>query len=571
MRDTGQALGLKRTVSFIVTFGLLIPQHPTTPMLKQMILGLALAGPVLLSAQTSTTRIALHQWASGFDEPVCIEHAGDGRLFVLNRKGMIKIVTDSMQTLGTPFLNITPQVNSGFGEQGLLGLAFDPGYADNGYFYVYYTAGSGAGSSRLSRFQVGADPNVADPNSEVILLTVQQPYQNHKGGCLKFGPDGYLYLGFGDGGSGNDPQANGQNMGTMLGKMIRIDVSGHGDTYAIPADNPFAGAQDTLPEIWASGLRNPWRWSFDRLTGDLWIGDVGQNAWEEVDLWPGNANTGPNFGWRCREGFVPTPGVGQSGCNAAGPFVEPVAAFSHSPQNWCSVIGGFVYRGPSFPHLYGKYIFTDYCAGDFITFGDGFTLDTLLMTNNSGSYSAFGEDQAGELYVTDMSNGKIWKIVDGCPMDPEITFDGITLTCTPANGYQWYCNGQPVPGATGMTHEPQTNGTYTVLASFAGNCQMASNAIDVTVTHIGDGNGFKPAVFPQPARSSVTLSAEGVAKPDLVVEVVDGLGHLVHTRTWPAGDTTLVIDVAGLAEGSYLLRGKAKGILQWVRKVQVVH
>lgn len=539
--------------------------------MKNILLTLVLACPVAALAQTSTTRIALRPWATGFNEPVCIEHAGDGRLFVLNRAGSIKIVADSMQTLPTPFLNITSRVNSGYGEQGLLGLAFDPGYAGNGYFYVYYTAGSGAGSSRLSRFSVTEDPNVADPNSEVILLTVQQPYLNHNGGCLKFGPDGYLYLGLGDGGSGNDPQGNGQAPGVLLGKMIRVDVSQHNDTYAIPADNPFAGSQDTLPEIWAFGLRNPWRWSFDRLTGDLWIGDVGQNTWEEVDFWPAGDHGAPNFGWRCREGLVPTPSVDQTGCTST-LYTDPVAAFSHVPQGWCSVIGGFVYRGPGFPHLYGRYIFTDYCAGDFITFGDNYTLDTLLATNNSGRYSAFGEDQAGELYVTDMQNGRIWKIADACPMaDPEITFDGTTLSSTAANGWQWYRNGAPVPGATGMTYVPDVSGNYRVLASFDGGCQLASNALEVLTTGISAGGQEAPAVYPRPARSTLTLDLGERTRAAQVVEVVDITGRVVRTMPWPAGDAKLVISVAGLAEGTYVVRGFRDGSVRWAERVEVVH
>lgn len=539
--------------------------------MRKLIMGLGLACPLMVLGQTPTTRIALQQWATGLSEPVCITHAGDERLFVLNRAGMIKIVTDSMETVATPFLDITSRVNSGYGEQGLLGLAFDPDYASNGFFYVYYTTGSGAGSSRLSRFRVTDDPQVADPASEVILLTVQQPYLNHNGGDLKFGPDGYLYLGFGDGGSGNDPQGNGQNMGKMLGKMIRIDVSGHEETYAIPADNPFAGTQDTLPEIWASGLRNPWRWSFDRLTGDLWIGDVGQNEWEEVDFWPAGDNSGPNFGWRCREGLVPTPGVSQAGCNAAGPFVEPVAVFSHVPQGWCSVIGGFVYRGPQFPRLYGKYIFTDYCAGDFISFKEGYALDTLLMTSNSGRYSAFGEDVDGELYVTDMTNGRIWKIVDGCPMDdPEITFDGTTLTCSDANGWQWYRNGQPVPGATSMSFVPVTGGEYTVLASYAGGCKLVSNAIDVTITGLNADQDLKPRIYPQPAGSILILEAAGTMRQAVQLELLDVMGRRVRSAYWPAGEPSFAVDVQELPEGNYMLRGSVGHTMLWTTKVQVM-
>ncbi len=534
-------------------------------------LALAFAAPLALFAQTPVTRIALQQWGTGFNEPVCITHAGDDRLFVLNRAGMIKVVTDSMQVLSAPFLNITSRVNSGYGEQGLLAMAFDPGYADNGYFYLYYTADNGPGSSRISRFQVTSDPNVADASSEVILLTVQQPYLNHKGGSLHFGPDGYLYFGFGDGGNGNDPQNNAQNMGKMLGKMIRIDVSQHNDTYAIPPDNPFVGSTDTLPEIWASGLRNPWRWSFDRQTGDMWIGDVGQNAWEEVDFWPAGSGGGANFGWRCREGFVATPGVSQTGCAAQGQFVGPVAAFDHAAQGWCSVIGGYVYRGPSYARLQGKYIFTDYCAGDFITFGPNYALDTLLATNFSGRFSSFGEDAAGELYVTDMSNGRIWKLVDACPADPQVTFDGSTLSSTQANGWQWFRNGQAIPGATSGTFNPTENGSYTVLASYSGGCKLVSNAVDVTAMGIGKQMDFLPSVYPQPASSRLVLDAGSMAKPGYTVELLDSSGRQVRSMPWPQGDNVLSISVAGLPQGNYVVRGSLEGVVHWSRVVQVMH
>ncbi|MBS1546569.1 MAG: PQQ-dependent sugar dehydrogenase [Bacteroidetes bacterium] len=519
-------------------------------------------------AQQNPAKIALHTWATGLDGPVFVANAGDSRLFVVNRPGTIKVITDSMQVLPAPFLDITSQVNSDASEQGLLGMAFDPGYATNGFFYVYYIHGSGAGTSRISRFHVSSDPNLADPASEVVLYTVAQPYWNHNGGCLQFGPDGYLYCGFGDGGSGNDPNGNGQNMNVPLAKMIRIDVSQHDSTYAIPADNPFVGAQDTLPEIWASGLRNPWRYSFDRLNGDLWIGDVGQNAWEEVDHWPAANGGGANFGWRCREGFVATPGVSQAGCSSDGPFTDPVAAFNHGSQGWCSVIGGYVYRGTQFPHLYGKYIFTDYCSGDFLTFGANNDVDTLLMTGNSG-YSGFGEDMDGELYVTDVDHGTVKKIVDACPMaDPVATFDGTALTSTPGNSWQWLLNGVPVPGATGQSFVPQANGTYQVRVNLGSPCILVSAGVVVNTVGVAEHGGFHPAVYPQPAQSRLDLRYEGV-KPAYTVMVMDVLGKTLQTLEWRGADALLSIDVSGVAPGSYLLRGSIDGLGVWERTVVV--
>lgn len=539
--------------------------------MKRTLFAFAFALPLLASAQINPVRIALHNWATGLNKPVWLANAGDDRLFVVQQGGIIKIITDSMLVLPTPFLNITSQVNSSSNEQGLLSMAFDPAYATNGLFYVYYINGSGGGTSRISRFHVSADPNVADATSETILYTVAQPFTNHNGGCLQFGPDGYLYCGFGDGGSGNDPNGNGQNLGTVLASMIRIDVSQHDSTYTIPPDNPWVNTQDTLPEIWANGLRNPWRYSFDRLTGDMWIGDVGQNAWEEVDFWPAGDNSGPNFGWRCREGFVATPGVSQSGCAAAGPFVEPVAVFNHTSEGWCAVIGGYVYRGPSFQHLYGKYIFTDYCNGDFLTFGANNDLDTLLMTSNLG-YSAFGEDMVGEMYVADVEHNNVKKIVDACPMpDPVISFDGETLTSSAAISWQWVLNGFAVSGATEQSYVPQANGFYQVRVNFGGVCLLLSDTIEVVNTGVHEYGVFHPAIYPQPASSSFELRSDERGKPTFMVDLVDAVGHTVATFTWPGAAPTLNINVADLAEGSYVLRGNDGGAQRWARMVMVAH
>ncbi|MCC6840228.1 MAG: PQQ-dependent sugar dehydrogenase [Flavobacteriales bacterium] len=538
--------------------------------MNKIVLCALAALPLASCAQQNPVEIALHQWAV-VANPVYVTNAGDDRLFVVQQQGIIRIIADSMQVLPVPFLNITDRVNDGASEQGLLGLAFDPGYLENGFFYVNYIHGNDEGTSRISRFQVTADPNVADPASEVVLYTVEQPYWNHNGGCLQFGPDGHLYCGFGDGGSGNDPQNNAQNMATPLGKMIRIDVSQHNDTFLIPPDNPFAGSTDTLPEIWASGLRNPWRFSFDRSTGDLWIGDVGQNAWEEVDFHAAGDNSGPDFGWRCREGLVATPGVSQTGCAAAGPFVDPVAVFNHTGQGWCSVIGGYVYRGTQYPRLQGKYIFTDYCNGDFITFGENYALDTLLLTGTYG-FSAIGEDAGGELYVTDVENNKVFKIVDACPMDaPQVGFDGTTLTSTLADAWQWFLNGLPIAGATAQTCIPEANGNYQVEASFGDICQLLSDTVVVLSVGITGGNVFQPSIFPQPASALLTLRAEAGARPAYTVELADMSGQVLRTRFWAADAAKLLIDVAGLAEGTYVLRGREKGLLRWARQVQVVH
>ena len=526
--------------------------------MKRFSIAFALALPFALLAQTNSPRIALHTWGTGFTDPVWATNAGDDRLFIVEQGGIIKILTDSMTVLPTPFLNIDPQVNSSGNEQGLLGLAFDPEYASNGYFYVYYINGSGNGTSRISRFHVSDDPNVADPTSEVVLYTRAQPYSNHNGGCLQFGPDGYLYCGFGDGGSANDPQANGQNLGTALAKMIRIDVSAHDSTYAVPPTNPYVDSTGVLPEIWASGLRNPWRYSFDRSTGDLWIADVGQNAWEELDFWPTGDNSGPNFGWRCREGLVNTPGVSQVGCGTIADYVSPIAVFNHSNQGWCSIIGGYVYRGPSFPHLFGKYIFTDYCAGDFLSSTPSGELDTLLMSTNAG-YSAFAEDVLGELYVIDVDHGTLKKIVDACPMDdPLITFDGNTLGSTDAFTWQWYLDGTAIPGATEQTFVPQVDGTYAVKAGFGEPCNLFSGSLLVLVTGIHSSGGNSPVIYPQPALDRLHLRTGTASAKAVQIELFDAMGRLVRTYQWPAGALEMTMEVADLAPGNYVVHAATK-------------
>lgn len=337
-----------------------------------------------------------YQWAevvSGLYRPVDIQHAGDGsgRLFIIEQPGRIRVVQNG-QLLETPFLDITDRVDDEANEQGLLGLAFHPNYKQNGYFYVNYTRSGG--DTVIARFHVTGDPNLADPNSEKQLLNLDQPFWNHNGGAVVFGPDGYLYLGLGDGGSGGDPFGNGQSLNTLLGKILRIDVN-NGDPYAIPADSPFGN------EIWVYGLRNPWRMSFDRATGDLWIADVGQNAWEEIDLMPAGSQGGLNFGWSEMEGNHPYDGGPQPG------FTAPIAEYSH--DFGCSVTGGYVYRG-AMPEWQGIYLYGDYCTGyiwGLINSANGWQAEVLF--ESGFNISTFGEDESGEMYVAD-HGGAIYKL-----------------------------------------------------------------------------------------------------------------------------------------------------------------
>jgi len=358
--------------------------------------------------------VILETYATGFSSPVDITHAGDDRLFIVERAGLIKIIDANGTTLATPFLDIDNLVHSfgGQGEIGLLGLAFHPNFANNGHFYVHYT--NNDDNSSISRFTVDAgSPNTVDPATEQIVMVISQPYLNHNGGCLKFGPDGYLYIGMGDGGSAGDPQNYAQNTNSMLGKMLRIDVD-NGSPYSIPANNPFVNDANVLDEIWAIGLRNPWRFSFDRMTGDLWIGDVGQGAREEIDLQPASSNGGENYGWRCYEG---DNSYNTSGCGPAGDYVGALHDYNHSGGS-CSVTGGFVYRGSDQPALSGIYIYADYCSGRIWTLspdGSGSYDDNLSNTYGGYDLSSFGEDTDGELYAARLGTGTIYKVTaDAC-------------------------------------------------------------------------------------------------------------------------------------------------------------
>lgn len=361
-----------------------------------------------LSAQNSLN-FSLENYVTGLNEPVDIANAGDDRLFVAEKRGVIRIIGANGQLLPTPFLDIDSKVSPSSGERGLLGLTFHPNYAQNGYFYVNYT--NNQGNTIVSRFSVSNNPNAADPNSELPLLTIQQPYSNHNGGDLAFGPDGFLYIPTGDGGSGGDPQNRAQNRKSLLGKMLRIDVNS-GNPYAIPNSNPFVNDTTTLPEIWALGLRNPWRFSFDRRTGDLWIADVGQGNWEEINRTPANSGGGHNYGWRCYEGDA---NFNTNGCNNRNNYVFPIYDYPNDgTTTGCSVMGGYVYRGMRYPNLQGRYIYADYCSGRFWALTpneqSGWTNTNLLNTSDFNIVS-FGEDQSGELYVAGLTSGIIYRVV----------------------------------------------------------------------------------------------------------------------------------------------------------------
>lgn len=369
-----------------------------------ILLGIAVACSSSSSDKnTSSPVIALTLEALGFTSPVHITNAGDrsGRIFVVERAGVIKIMKDGVVSV-TPFLDISARVGTA-GEGGLLSLAFPPGYAMKNYFYVYYT--DLQGNTVVARYHLSNDPDIADPNSKEFILTAAQPFANHNGGQIAFGPDGYLYIGLGDGGGGGDPQGNGQNPGTVLGKMLRIDTESGAASYAVPQDNPFINDPAYQTEIWALGLRNPWRFSFDSLTGDLYIGDVGQATYEEIDFQKASSHGGENYGWNVMEGMHC---YNSNTCDQTG-LTLPIAEYDHSEG--CSVTGGQVYRGTLYPSLYGYYLFGDYCSGRIWGLKGTGSLPELLLDTDL-FIATFGRDEAGELYIADLTGGGIYKIVE---------------------------------------------------------------------------------------------------------------------------------------------------------------
>ncbi|MFD2543813.1 PQQ-dependent sugar dehydrogenase [Lacinutrix gracilariae] len=366
----------------------------------------------LFSLLCFSQNINIELFSNGLTSPVNIKHAGDNRLFVAEKSGIIKIINPNGSIVSTPFLDIHTLVTDSGSEQGLLAMAFHPDYLNNGYVYVNYINHNG--DTVISRFTRNTT-NTADANSELEILTISQPFSNHNGGDMHFGSDGYLYISTGDGGSGGDPGNRAQNLTTLLGKLLRIDVNNTNNTfnYAIPADNPFYGASDGIKqEIWAYGLRNPWKWSFDRDTDDIWIADVGQNLIEEINMVTGGS-LAVNYGWRCYEGNAT---YNTSNCPSSSSLTFPVAQYSHSNDGAfkCSIIGGYRYRGTAQPTLQGLYFFADYCSdeiGYVQTSENSFNLTFIDAFDNNG-FSAFGEDINGELYIAGLNSGSIYKIID---------------------------------------------------------------------------------------------------------------------------------------------------------------
>jgi len=388
--------------------------------------------PAISHGQTLATELV----ADGFTNPGFLTSPpGDTeRLFVVEVKsGLIKIIKNGA-VLATPFIDLSSEITTDANERGLLGLAFHPNYASNGHFFVNYTGANG--DTYVARYKVSdGNPDLAEPDSVKQIITIGQPFGNHNGGMIAFGPDGYLYIGMGDGGSGGDPGDRAQSGQTLLGKMLRIDIdTPPGDPYDIPSDNPFVGDINVMDEIWAMGVRNPWRFSFDRGTGDLYIADVGQQNWEEINFQPFGSGGGENYGWRCYEG---NHEYNTLDCEPSSAYDFPIHEYSHSLG--CSITGGYVYRGCASDALQGTYFFGDFCSGRIWSFEyDGATMSNFTErtaeldppgASSIDLITSFGEDANGELYIIDYSDGEIYRII----RDDGATDCDVTIGCGDVN------------------------------------------------------------------------------------------------------------------------------------------
>ena len=519
--------------------------------------------------------------ASGLTESVFITNAGDNsnRLFILQQTGQIRILKNG-SLLPTSFIDISGLISNftgSNGEQGVLGLAFDPSYTSNGYFYITYTTNNNDTTFRytttLARYHVSSgNPDLADTSSGAILLSIPKKYTNHNGGMIAFGPDGYLYMSMGDGGSGGDPDNNAQNLHTLLGKLLRLDVNTTpppGQKYVIPSTNPFYGNSDPTirKEIWAYGLRNPWRFSFDRLTGDLYIGDVGQNTEEEVDFQASSNAGGQNYGWRILEGnlcYNPS-----TNCIAPSSYVPPVATYDHGTNDsfGCAITGGYVYRGIQSPSLQGIYFYGDYCSGK--------VLGLIKNPNNTWTYSpitstnylisSFGQDEQGELYLANYSTGTIYHIsavtftVTGNAGIPGATMEymnnGFQTVVTDGSGNYsvtvpagW--SGSVTPYLTGYTFSPVSRAYSNIQSNQTAQnytAQVCASCTDVNVTIGVDSQGSYTLGNGEERREYYDVSGGPV-----VVESLDPAKDIVSAirlQSKPAGTLYSFVETMGVPEG----------------------
>lgn len=473
------------------------PWRGLVPLRRRILLGGA--SLLFLFPQSAFPAVSLSLFVSGLSSPVYLTHAGDfsGRIFVVEKEGRIRIIKNGVLQV-TPFLDITARVLSD-GERGLLSVAFPPNYVNKGYFYVYYTNLSG--NNKIARFSITADPDVANANSELTILTVNHPGEsNHNGGQLAFGPDGYLYVGTGDGGGGGDPNNNAQTKTSLLGKILRLDVEGSSNPY-IPASNPFVGGSALDDTVWAYGLRNPWRFSFDRQTGDLYIGDVGQGDYEEIDFQAAGIAGGQNYGWRIWEGLhCFNPSSGCASILTTPPYVPPVFEYNHD-QGDCSLTGGFVYRGQIYPNMQGTYFYADFCTGKLWGLKKvGNNWQSTFIVDSPQLVSSFGQDQEGNIYLLDLSTGEVFKIVEST-VNP-----AVSLSVNPTK--------RIITGGTSATYAVSITRT-----SFAGN-------VDLNV-------------------SGLPAAASGNFSPDPTTGNTSTLTLDTSLTNTPAGNYTVTIGAAG--------------------------
>lgn len=529
-------------------------------------------------------QLELRLFSSGFDNPVGIVNAGDDRMFIVQQRGHINIINSEGNVMETPFLDLSDVVSQSGFETGLLGLAFHPEYSSNGYFFVNYTRGSD-GHTVVSRFSANtSNPDQAVRESELQLFTVAQPYSNHNGGQLLFGPDGFLYIALGDGGSAGDPGNNAQNRNTMLGKILRIDVNVPEDsTYLIPLENPFVNDETTIDEIWALGLRNPWRNSFDRYTGDFWIADVGQGDREEINFQPAGSNGGENYGWRCYEGSLP---FNPQNCQGEENYIFPVFEYNHQ-GNGCtgSVTGGYVYRGAVYNGMFGIYIFADYCTGNVYSVTQNSSGFEGSHIGNFGvsEISSFGEDNYGEIYVAKKSAGEIYKIIETGDCNPVaiiMATDSVIVIepdssvwvqtfFNPALKYQWVKEDELLIGATQHEIEITGEGNYKVhVTNVESGCTNISDAVKVTTiltsARLKKLNRIK--IFPNPVTNNLRI--EGLRLTgESRISLIDSKG-IVLKNFKGRGDDNLVIPVNNYPSGIYYLRIVYEGEV-FIEKIMV--
>lgn len=514
--------------------------------------------PFLAEAQVD---LSLTELADGFTNPCEIVNAGDERLFVVEQPGRIKILYSDGEVESTSFLDIQNRVTAG-GERGLLGLAFPADYCTSGLFYVNYTTTIGNQlHTRISRFSVtGDDENVADADSEEVLMEYEQDFSNHNGGHIEFGPDGYLYIGNGDGGSGGDPNNRAQNLMSPLGKMLRIDVST--EPYTIPADNPFVGNASAMDEIWAYGLRNPWKFAFDSETGDMYIADVGQNAIEEVDFQSAASQGGENYGWRCYEG---TDEYDMSQCGGVTDVTFPFFEFGHASQGSggrCSVTGGRVYRGNSFPNLFGRYLFVDYCSNEYWTAAqDAGSWDVEIGDNDLGSSAlvSFGSDIWGEMYAVS-GGGSVHRVLEasGEWLDHiVVNGDNLLESTLEGSSYQWTYNGEIIDESDSRTISFLGSGVYSVVITTASGCEVQSGEVDITSVSV-ESHPFveRFEVYPNPSSGLVSLDIQLNTIPTntLFVEVFSLEGKSVNSQVLELSSGNMTLDLTSLVQGVYFIQ-----------------